>query len=71
MTGVAALLVSRFGRLAPEISFALMALGGTRLTCPQGPYDPGSTGMPATCVGPPAYNNFYGAGEVDALNAVK
>ena len=29
------------------------------------------TGMPATCTGTPVSNNFYGAGEVDALAVVR
>jgi len=45
---------------------AILSLGANPLPCPAGPYDPGDTGMPATCVGPPRYNSFYGACEVDA-----
>jgi len=48
-----------------------MSLGATPLPCPQSPYDPGDTNQPATCRGPAFYNNFYGAGEVDALAAVR
>jgi hypothetical protein len=29
------------------------------------------TGAPATCTGPTRFNNFYGAGEVDALRVVQ
>jgi hypothetical protein len=67
VTGVAALVISRFGRLPPEALLAILALGARPLACPPAPYDPGMTGMPATCVGPPRFNSFYGAGEVDAL----
>ena len=28
-------------------------------------------GQPATCKGPAFYNNFYGAGEVDALATIR
>jgi subtilisin family serine protease len=70
-TGVAALAISRFGKLPPDLLLAILSLGANSLPCPAGPYDPGGTGMPATCVGPPRYNSFYGAGEVDALVVVK
>ena len=71
VTGVAALAISRFGKLPPDLLLAILSLGANPLPCPAGPYDPGDTGMPATCVGPPRYNSFYGAGEVDALAVVK
>jgi len=71
VTGVAALILSRFGRLSPEALLAKLSLGATGLACPPSPYDPGGTGQPATCTGPALYNNFYGAGEVDALAAVR
>ncbi len=70
-TGVAALAISRFGKLPPDVVLAILSLGATPLPCPAGPYDPGATGMPASCVGPPRFNSFYGAGEVDALAVVK
>jgi lantibiotic leader peptide-processing serine protease len=71
VTGVGALLVSRFGKQTPEQLLVKMSLGATPLACPPSPYDPGGTGQPATCRGPAFYNNFYGAGEVDALAAVR
>jgi subtilisin family serine protease len=71
VTGVAALAISRFGKLPPDLLLAILSLAANPLPCPAGPYDPGDTGMPATCVGPPRYNSFYGAGEVDALAVVK
>jgi len=71
VTGVAALLISRFGKQTPEQLLVKMSLGATPLACPPSPYDPGDTGQPATCRGPAFYNNFYGAGEVDALAAVR
>jgi subtilisin family serine protease len=71
VTGVAALVESRYGRLPPDLLLAKLSLSATPIACPQGPYDPGATGTPATCSGPPFYNNFYGAGEVDALGAVR
>jgi len=71
VTGVAALILSRFGKLSPEALLVKLSLGATALGCPPSPYDPGATGQPATCTGPAFYNNFYGAGEVDALAAVR
>jgi subtilisin family serine protease len=71
VTGVAALIESRYGRLPPDLLLAKLSLSATPLPCPPGPYDPGATGQPATCTGLPFYNSFYGAGEVDALAAVR
>ena len=71
VTGVAALIVSRFGKLSPDALLAKLSLGADSLACPPSPYDPGETGQPATCTGPVFYNGFYGAGEVDALAAVR
>ena len=71
VTGVAALLISRFGKQTPEQLLVKLSLGAKPLACPPSPYDPGDTGQPATCRGPTFYNNFYGAGEVDALAAVR
>jgi subtilisin family serine protease len=67
VTGVAALAISRFGKMPPELLLALLSVKATGLPCPPSPYDPLPTGQPATCTGTSLYNNFYGAGEVDAL----
>ncbi len=50
---------------------AKLSLAAHPIACPPSPYDPGATGQPATCKGPAFYNSFYGAGEVDALAALK
>jgi len=71
VTGVAALAISRFGKMGPLALRLLLSATATPLPCPAGPYDPGMTGTPATCSGPARFNNFYGAGEVDALNVVR
>jgi subtilisin family serine protease len=71
VTGIAALLISRFGKQQPDALDALLSIRTTPLACPPSPYDPGGTGQPATCSGPPNGNNFYGAGEADALAAVQ
>jgi lantibiotic leader peptide-processing serine protease len=71
VTGVAALAISRFGRMPIDKLLTLLSVTAKRLPCPPSPYDPGMTGMPATCTNtdtrPWPTNNFYGAGEVDAL----
>jgi subtilisin family serine protease len=71
VTGVAALAISRFGKMGPGALRRLLSATATPLPCPAGPYDPGMTGTPATCTGTPRFNNFYGAGEVDALRVVQ
>jgi subtilisin family serine protease len=71
VTGVAALVISKFGKQSPDQLLARLSLSAHALPCPPSPYDPGATGQPATCKGPTIYNSFYGAGEVDALAALK
>jgi subtilisin family serine protease len=71
VTGVAALVISKFGRMSPDALLLKLSLAATPIACPPSPYDPGDTGQPATCKGPAFYNSFYGAGEVDALAALK
>jgi subtilisin family serine protease len=73
VTGVAALALSRYGKMAPEALLAWLSLTANGLPCPPSPYDPDPADFPqpATCTGTTLYNNFYGAGEVDALNIVK
>ena len=71
VTGVAALALSRFGKMGPDTLTALLRLTATPLACPRGPYDPGQTGTPATCTGVLIQNSFYGGGEVNALRVVR
>ena len=72
VAGVAALVESKYGRLPPDLLLAKLSLSATPIACPPNPYDPPNAfGPPATCKGPAFYNNFYGAGEVDALAALK
>ncbi len=71
VTGVAALAISRFGKMGPLALRLLLSATATPLACPAGPYDPGMTGTPATCTGSARFNNFYGAGEIDALRIVQ
>ena len=71
VTGVAALAISRYGKMGPVALGALLRRNATPLPCPASPYDPGMTGQPATCSKTLIGNNFYGAGEIDALAIVK
>jgi len=71
VTGVAALAISKFGKMTPEQLLVRLSLAANPLVCPPSPYDPFPTGQPATCEGPAFYNNFYGAGEVDALATIR
>jgi subtilisin family serine protease len=71
VTGVAALAISKFGKMTPEQLLVRLSLAANPLVCPPSPYDPLPTGQPATCKGPAFYNNFYGAGEVDALATIR
>ena len=71
VTGVAALAISRYGKMSPEALLVRLSLAAHPLACPPSPYDPGDTGQPATCKGPAFYNSFYGAGEIDALAVVR
>ena len=71
VTGVAALAISKFGKMTPEQLLVRLSLNATPLVCPPSPYDPLPVGQPATCKGPAFYNNFYGAGEVDALATLR
>jgi subtilisin family serine protease len=71
VTGVAALAISRYGKMGPLALRLVLSATATPLPCPAGPYDPGMTGTPATCTGSARFNSFYGAGEVDALRVVQ
>jgi subtilase family serine protease len=73
--GVAALLASAQGLKGGALEAALQQ-GATALNCPADTsmYDffPAvDGGQPQTCQGGPGHNSWFGAGEVNALNAVK
>jgi hypothetical protein len=70
-TALASPLAPHCTGLTPEQLLARLSLAATPLACPPSPYDPLPTGQPATCKGPPFYNSFYGAGEVDALATIR
>ncbi len=71
VAGVAALMLSKHptwssGRIAQELQAQ-----ADRIPCPPNPYDPDGTGTYlATCEGGDTGQGFYGAGLVDALDAV-
>jgi subtilisin family serine protease len=71
VTGVAALIISRFGKMQPDALAARLQNAATPLACPPSPYNPGDMPQPATCKGPPNHNNFYGSGEIDALASIR
>ena len=69
--GVAALIVSQFGKMPPGRVQAMLTQTADSLDCPPNPFDPSGTGTYlATCEGGSGYNGFYGHGQVNALNAV-
>jgi lantibiotic leader peptide-processing serine protease len=80
--GVAALIVSKFGKrshhgisLNPFLTQAILQGSATDTPCPaQNPFSYADKGRPASytafCEGTPIYNGFYGHGIVDALTAV-
>ncbi len=67
--GVAALAVSAHPGMNPGQLAAFLERTATSLDCPEGVYEP-RPGFPATCTGGER-NGFYGAGNVNALNAVQ
>jgi subtilisin family serine protease len=82
--GVAALIISRFGdgstpqngKLSPNQVKALLTQTADRQACPEA-FPPAyldvtgvNSGLVQSCDGGPSYNSWYGAGEVDALNAI-
>jgi subtilisin family serine protease len=69
--GVAALVRSTHPRWSVGMVFAALGVRADRLPCPEGVYDPdGSGAFLATCQGGWSGKGFYGAGVVDALDAV-
>jgi len=69
--GVAALILSQFGKMPQGAVQAKLTSTADPMACPPNPFDPGETGAwLATCQGGDGYNGFYGHGQVNALNAV-
>ena len=71
VAGVAALIISRYGKLSPGAVQAKITQTADPLACPANPFDPGGNGaFLATCDGGSGYNGFYGHGQVNALTAI-
>ena len=71
VAGVAALVMSEFGKLRPGQVQAFINQTADPQPCPPNPFNPGPPFIfGATCTGGPGYNSFYGHGQVNALNAV-
>jgi lantibiotic leader peptide-processing serine protease len=75
VTGVAALIASRYGHLSPGAITAKIKRTASPLACPPNPYlwpdfPQFSNGLPQTCQGGPGYNSFYGHGLLNAFAAV-
>jgi len=69
--GVAALILSQFGKMPPAAVQAMLTQTADPMPCPPNPFDPGGAGaFLATCEGGDGYNGFYGHGQVNALSAV-
>jgi len=77
VTGLAALVMSRFGHMAPGRATGLLKTTADPTACPDAatlalyaPFPSVSNDAPQTCTGGPAYNSWYGSGIVNALSAV-
>lgn len=69
--GVAALILSQFGKMPQGAVQAMLTGTADAMACPPNPFDPGGTGAYlATCIGGAGYNGFYGHGQVNAFSAV-
>jgi subtilisin family serine protease len=69
--GVAALILSQFGKMPPGAVQAMLTSTADPMACPPNPFDPGGAGAwLATCVGGDGYNGFYGHGQINAFSAV-
>jgi subtilisin family serine protease len=81
VAGLAALIVSRFGRngngVSPADVLDRLTSSADPLPCPPNPFNPAfpspsfnPAAAPAHCEGTSAYNSFYGYGQINALKAV-
>jgi hypothetical protein len=69
--GVAALIISQFGKMPQGKVQAMLTQTADPMACPLNPFNPGPPFIfQATCEGGAGYNGFYGSGQVNALNAV-
>jgi len=77
VTGVAALIESRFGHMSPGAVQALIDQSADPIDCPTptellfyAPFPQFSNGLPQSCTGGRGYNSWYGHGQVNAVRAV-
>jgi lantibiotic leader peptide-processing serine protease len=77
VTGVAALIESRYGPLARGRTAAMLTQTADPIACPDAatlalyaPFPQDSNGEPQSCNGGTGYNSWYGHGEVNALSAI-
>ena len=77
VTGVAALIESRYGPLARGRMTAMLTQTADSIACPDAatlalsaPFPQDSNGAPQACTGGAGYNSWYGHGEVNALSAI-
>ena len=71
VTGVAALIISQYGKMPPGRVAAYINQTADPVPCPPNPFDPSGTGSYlANCQGGIGYNSFYGHGQVNALSAI-
>lgn len=71
VAGVAALVISQFGKMPQGRVTAYLTSTADPVACPPNPFDPSGTGSYlATCQGGAGYNSFYGHGQVNAFTAI-
>ena len=69
--GVAALILSKYGKIPAGAVQAKLINTADPVPCPTNPFNPGPPfNYSAICVGGTGYNGFYGHGQVNALKAV-
>ncbi|MEJ2708571.1 MAG: S8 family serine peptidase, partial [Anaerolineales bacterium] len=69
--GVAALIISQYGKMPAGRVQAFLQQTSDSVPCPPNPFDPGGNGRYlAICQGGSGYNGFYGHGQVNAFRAV-
>jgi subtilisin family serine protease len=71
VVGVAALIISQYGKMPPGRVQAAINQTADFVPCPENPFNPGPPfDWPAECQGGHGYNSFYGHGQVNAFKAV-
>ena len=77
VTGLAALIISRFGRMSPSDVRERLESTADPIACPTaaqlaqyGPFPSANNDAPQTCTGEEDTNSWYGHGQVNALRAI-